>query len=126
MDREVIAFALCIFSGFPLTYLYSKLTSVSARHIFSIFTTSIIFWSLYSISSWIHQVVATIYVYYISYFIRGKLGPIICFTLLMAQMSFIHVGFQILKSEKYDQSSSFMVLVMKLSSFAWSVHNTFF
>lgn len=124
MDRESAYFLICIFSAFPLTALFNHIRNPAAKHYFSITTSMTLFLMLYSLSSLMHMLIASLYVYAITATVGSyRASPILCFVLLLAQMSYIHLGYQLIeqKSHSFDQSSSFMVLLMKLSSYAWSV-----
>ncbi|PYH98890.1 MBOAT family protein [Aspergillus ellipticus CBS 707.79] len=63
-------------------------------------------------------------VYLISYYIDGSLMPWIGFVFLMGHMSISHIYRQILDdAQVVDITGAQMVLVMKLSSFCWNVHD---
>ncbi|KAA8643215.1 hypothetical protein EYZ11_003105 [Aspergillus tanneri] len=63
-------------------------------------------------------------IYAITYYIDGSLMPWIGFVFLMGHMSIIHIYRQILNDSKViDISGAQMVLVMKLASFCWNVHD---
>ncbi|EYE97245.1 lysophospholipid acyltransferase [Aspergillus ruber CBS 135680] len=63
-------------------------------------------------------------VYLIAYYVDGSLMPWIGFVFLMAHMSISHIYRQILDDgQVIDITGAQMVLVMKLSSFCWNVHD---
>jgi lysophospholipid acyltransferase len=70
---------------------------------------------------------AACYTYAITSFMpAARWTPVVCFVLLMLHMSYVHLGVQIWHANdptRVDASSTMMVLVMKLSSFAWSVYD---
>ncbi|RAK94876.1 lysophospholipid acyltransferase [Aspergillus ibericus CBS 121593] len=62
--------------------------------------------------------------YLIAYYIDGSLMPWIGFIFLMGHMSISHIYRQILNDpQTIDITGAQMVLVMKLSSFCWNVHD---
>ncbi|EAU32345.1 conserved hypothetical protein [Aspergillus terreus NIH2624] len=63
-------------------------------------------------------------VYAIAYYVDGSLMPWIGFIFLMGHMSISHIYRQILNDPQVvDITGAQMVLVMKLSSFCWNVHD---
>ncbi|KAI9934132.1 hypothetical protein ASPWEDRAFT_36151 [Aspergillus wentii DTO 134E9] len=63
-------------------------------------------------------------VYAIAYYVDGSLMPWIGFIFLMGHMSISHIYRQILNDNQVvDITGAQMVLVMKLSSFCWNVHD---
>lgn len=63
-------------------------------------------------------------IYLIAYYIDGSLMPWIGFMFLMAHMSISHIYRQMLDDGSViDITGAQMVLVMKLSSFCWNVHD---
>ncbi|KAL4898504.1 MBOAT, membrane-bound O-acyltransferase family-domain-containing protein [Aspergillus ambiguus] len=63
-------------------------------------------------------------VYTIAYYIDGSLMPWIGFIFLMGHMSISHIYRQIINEpQAIDITGAQMVLVMKLSSFCWNVHD---
>ncbi|KAF9883310.1 lysophospholipid acyltransferase [Aspergillus nanangensis] len=63
-------------------------------------------------------------VYAIAYYIDGSLMPWIGFIFLMSHMSISHIYRQILdNAQVVDITGAQMVLVMKLSSFCWNIHD---
>lgn len=62
--------------------------------------------------------------YAIAYYVDGSLMPWIGFIFLMAHMSISHIYRQILDdAQVIDITGAQMVLVMKLSSFCWNIHD---
>ncbi|KAL5360927.1 MBOAT, membrane-bound O-acyltransferase family-domain-containing protein [Aspergillus floccosus] len=63
-------------------------------------------------------------VYAIAYYVDGSLMPWVGFIFLMGHMSISHIYRQILNDPQVvDITGAQMVLVMKLSSFCWNVHD---
>ena len=63
-------------------------------------------------------------VYLIAYYVDGSLMPWIGFVFLMAHMSISHIYRQMVDdAQVIDITGAQMVLVMKLSSFCWNVHD---
>ena len=127
---EMCSIALCLFSSFPLAIMYARVPKSQGevyKHLFSIASTTVMFMLAFSLNNLFDMFLATSYTWLITrFFPRSRWAPIVCFAVLMGHMSYIHLAVQIWYRDDpsvYDASSTMMVLVMKLSSFAWSYYD---
>ncbi|KAI8906935.1 MBOAT, membrane-bound O-acyltransferase family-domain-containing protein [Gorgonomyces haynaldii] len=117
-------YILLIASQFPLAFLFQQIPAANAaqRHLFSIVTSSVLILTVYDSFCLLNIMSATFYTFLLtSFFGRLKFTPWLVFGLLMSHMTFVHYVHQIAYPDSIDGSATMMVLVMKLSSFAWSV-----
>ena len=123
---EILQYVVCLAAGFPLAFLFKRIPVEyqASRHLFSIVTSTLILLSVFSLRAWLDIVTSSTLIWVITKFFSDKAWmPVLCFFIMMAQMSFVHLEQQIWKTDLPDASSSIMVLVMKLTSFAWSVYD---
>jgi lysophospholipid acyltransferase len=129
VDSEAFGIALCLLSAFPIALLFNRTNKYqqTLRHLLSIVTSFLLFLLAFNWKKWLDMFSATLYVWLVTrYLPRTIYSPIICFVLLMSHMSYVHLSAQFwyVDSPNFvDASSTMMVLVMKLSSFAWSYYD---
>ncbi|KAJ3254770.1 lysophospholipid acyltransferase [Boothiomyces macroporosus] len=126
---EVIRFALCLFAAFPISALYNFIPSnqIQIKHLYSIITSGIITCVVFSTSSFLQLAVQVLLIYYTNvFFAKYKFGPLLGFGIALAHMSWIHAEAQIWRENDptfVDYSAMMMVLLIKMSSFSYCVHD---
>lgn len=126
---SLIRYGVTLLSGFPIgvAYRFIPREQILAKHLLSIITTIAMFMLAFNVAGLLHVLAAGTYVWLITRFYGTKLlSPIMCFVILMIHLSYVHFVAQILRLDDpsfVDSSAPMMVLVMKLSSFAWSVYD---
>ncbi|KAH6580425.1 hypothetical protein BASA61_009657 [Batrachochytrium salamandrivorans] len=128
---DLFILGLCILSSFPLTALYVLIPTTPAfrttRHWFSIIATSTIALLVFDEYSILHLLGSTLATYFVTLWLGDRWWtPYVVFTATLAHLSWIHMGAQfwyIDSPDFVDISAPMMVLVIKLSSYAWSVYD---
>ncbi|KAI8908342.1 MBOAT, membrane-bound O-acyltransferase family-domain-containing protein [Gorgonomyces haynaldii] len=125
VPAEVLRYAICLGSGYPLAILFNFIRNEQLKHLFSITTSTFLFLYVFSLEGWLHVLCSSLYTWLITkYYGKKDWCPPLVFVLLMSQMSYVHMIHQVWYPDDpshVDSSSTMMVLIMKLSLFAWSV-----
>lgn len=126
LPSDALRFSICILAGFPLSFLFQKIpaSSPNTRHLFSILTSTFLIITIYTLQAWMHLVVAVVYTFAITAYLKSKRSAVFVTGLLLLHMAYIHMTHQIwFPNQLPDSTGTMMVLVMKLSSFAWSIND---
>ncbi|OAJ38451.1 hypothetical protein BDV3_004004 [Batrachochytrium dendrobatidis] len=131
ISNDIFILGLCLLISFPLSGLYSFIPTTSAyrssRHWFSIITTSTISLLIFDVSGILHLLVPTVTTYFITRAVgSNRWTPYVVFAATLLHLSWIHLGSQFwyVDDPNYiDISAPLMVLVIKLSSYAYSVYD---
>ncbi|SCW00624.1 LAFE_0C08328g1_1 [Lachancea fermentati] len=129
MDDVVVKLAICLFTSFPLNALMKRLpdkrvnlkcwyiVAVSAFYLFGVLNILNGFFTLF---------ISTMFTYCITRFYRSRFMPYLNFVVVMGHLALNHIDAQFLNSREpseLDITGAQMVLVMKLTSFAWSYYD---
>jgi hypothetical protein len=124
---EIVRFATVLFLGFPLSVIYNLLPKQNyfLKHIYSIATTAIATWLVFSLESFIKYLVTCTTVYFACYrFKSSPMMPRICFAIAMCHLLAMHWQNQVLAiNNPADTSSMMMILLIKLSSFSYCCYD---
>ncbi|SCU90586.1 LADA_0F05116g1_1 [Lachancea dasiensis] len=129
LDEVTLKLAICLFSSFPFNAILKRLpdgnltlkcwyiVGVSAFYLFGVLNIFTGFRTLF---------LSTMFTYVISRFYRSRFMPYLNFVVVMAHLAINHLGVQFLSTpdpSSLDITGAQMVLVMKLTAFAWSYHD---
>ncbi|SCU85551.1 LANO_0C04610g1_1 [Lachancea nothofagi CBS 11611] len=129
LDEVTLKLAICLFSSFPFNALLKRLpdgritlkcwyiVGISAFYLFGVLNIFTGFRTLF---------ISSMFTYVISRFYRSKFMPYLNFVVVMGHLAISHLGAQFFTTRdasKLDITGAQMVLVMKLTSFAWSYHD---
>ncbi|KXS14466.1 MBOAT-domain-containing protein [Gonapodya prolifera JEL478] len=125
---------VALFAGYPLAWLFSFLPTswTTARHLFSVVTSTALFVFFFDWRGYLHLLSAALYTYYLTkWYGRERWASVLVMVLTMTQLSYNHLQHQILlftdnpgtEHANFDHTAPFMVLVIRLTSFAWSVYD---
>ncbi|BEI86596.1 hypothetical protein CcaverHIS002_0608830 [Cutaneotrichosporon cavernicola] len=114
--------------SFPLASIYVRIPAnrPNVAHWFSIITSTIFLWPLLGLGQGLLELLfMSVVTYLIVASVRGPNMPWIAFFFVMTCMTITHVrrAFGHISVERIEISGSQMVLVMKLSTFAWNVND---
>jgi lysophospholipid acyltransferase len=116
--------AAILLGNIVITPIFNKLSSPSSKHLFSILATAFTFWILFEPLEWIQLLLISVATYFMALpLARLKYGPSAILVFLLAVLGANHYYLQIVldNSQVMIYSTPMMVLVMKLSSFAYGV-----
>jgi lysophospholipid acyltransferase len=109
--------------------VYNRLSSPLARNLFSIAVSCITFAVLFQWQDLLQLTALSLVCYYLTAALAHKpLGPVLVFTLSLGYLAVNHLYKQVYplvadEDAKMDYTAPLMVLVMKLSTYAWSMHD---
>ncbi|KAJ3223117.1 lysophospholipid acyltransferase [Clydaea vesicula] len=118
--------------GIFLTYFLAILfkfipnSQPNLKHLFSFFFSSAIFYFLFGFSTCVDLLISPCLVYLLSLKFRTKnFFPILIFAISMGHVSYRHFHSQFLSPSTlaFDGTAPLMVLIIKLSSFGWCLHD---
>ncbi|KAJ3210992.1 lysophospholipid acyltransferase [Dinochytrium kinnereticum] len=96
------------------------------RHAYSILISTSLFVLLFGVSGIIELVATSMIIYALTYYGKSnKNMPVACFLLVLGHLSFALLRTQVFASDsaRFDVTAPMMILVIKLSSFGWSVYD---
>ncbi|PRP78111.1 membrane-bound O-acyltransferase [Planoprotostelium fungivorum] len=129
LPPDFVRLLFMFFISYPLAYFYIKLPTTNSRHWYGI-TISFFFlcciFDLYG--GYLHVLASSLFNYVASKYLRhqGRLMPWIITVVTMIHLVWLHAGrqfFYITSPEVIEITGTSMVLVMKLSAYAWNVHD---
>ncbi|RHZ49968.1 hypothetical protein Glove_508g65 [Diversispora epigaea] len=124
LDHLKIVFTLIL--AYPLALIYKNLIFYqSLKHLFSISFAIFVFFAIFDLADAFYGMLfSSLLTYAIMYNVKGIWGPRIVFLCVLVQLSFSHISRQYEDaSDKFDSTGPLMVLVIKLTSFAFSVYD---
>eukprot|EP01117_Protostelium_nocturnum_P010151 TRINITY_DN3622_c0_g1_i2.p1 TRINITY_DN3622_c0_g1~~TRINITY_DN3622_c0_g1_i2.p1 ORF type:complete len:274 (+),score=68.77 TRINITY_DN3622_c0_g1_i2:80-901(+) len=112
----------------PLARFYTMLPTPASRHIYGIVVSTFILTGIFSLYKGIvHVLASSLITYGLSWFLRnqGKVMPYSVFSFLMLHLTWNHINRQFwgVDPDSMEITGTQMVLVMKLSSYAWNVYD---
>ena len=119
--KVVIMLLLC-YPGAILFRLVPR-SSANLRHLYSIFFSAFLYCGMFNISGFVEMTAMALLVYSLTRFYGNKpWNPFLVFGLSMTYLARNHFASHILFSDddRFDNTAPIMVLVIKLTSFAWS------
>ncbi|KAI9105377.1 MBOAT, membrane-bound O-acyltransferase family-domain-containing protein [Phlyctochytrium arcticum] len=125
---DLIKAAVMLASSFPAALLFRLIPAKhqTLKHLFSIAVSGTLFVALFDKFGFAQLVGNALVVYAITASMRDtKKGPVLAFLVSMGQLSINHVVSQLIyqTNVSFDHSAPMMVLVIKLTSFAWAAHD---
>ncbi|KAJ3115729.1 lysophospholipid acyltransferase [Phlyctochytrium bullatum] len=100
--------------------------AAAIRHLYSIVISTSLFLLLFSVSGIVEIVTTSLIVYAITLNAKSNpYMPVVCFFLVMGHLCWALLRTQVFSSDeaRFDVTAPMMMLVIKLSSFAWSVYD---
>ncbi|CED83777.1 Predicted membrane protein [Phaffia rhodozyma] len=126
VPEEQIGFVFCLIAAFPLASVYNRLPLGSVRHSYSIAVAAFFLIAVLKLWSGFFQLVFSIIgTYLIVIFNRTNRMPWLVFAFVMVHLTINHILRTIIDPSLnlMGITGAQMVLVMKLSSFAWNIHD---
>ncbi|KAI8824236.1 MBOAT, membrane-bound O-acyltransferase family-domain-containing protein [Fimicolochytrium jonesii] len=125
---DLLKAAFMLIAAFPIAGVFRLLpaSAVTARHLFSILISGSLFITLFDLSGYLQLLGASLVVYFATLYGRSsKWTPVLILIGTMLQLSVNHILGQIIHQTNvsFDHTSPMMVLVIKLTSFAWAAHD---
>ncbi|CEP64216.1 lysophospholipid acyltransferase LALA0_S10e05160g [Lachancea lanzarotensis] len=129
VDELTLKLAICLFSSFPFNAVLKRLpdhktslkcwyiVAVSAFYLFGVLNIFTGFRTLF---------LSSMFTYVISRFYSSRFMPFVNFVVVMSHLAINHFSVQFFSNadeSKLDITGAQMVLVMKLTAFAWSYHD---
>ncbi|KAJ3156596.1 lysophospholipid acyltransferase [Geranomyces variabilis] len=128
MPLQNLTIALVLFSAYPLAWIYARLPkhAATAKHIFSIAITSALFLSLVDVFLYFQLLGAALLAYVVVAAGRqSQWTPVGVFLGILGLLSYHHLNNQIINPDpdRSDNTGPVMMMVIKLSTFAWAAHD---
>ncbi|ORY52449.1 MBOAT-domain-containing protein [Rhizoclosmatium globosum] len=128
MPTDVLKGGFILTAAYPLCIFYALIpaNARTLRHIFSILASCTLYLSLFSLSGFIELMAMCCIVYFGVYaFKSNSWMPVIMFYYVLGHFCVRLFIVQILSdsAKKFDATTPMMVLVIKLTSFAWNVYD---
>ncbi|KAI9286153.1 membrane bound O-acyltransferase [Umbelopsis sp. AD052] len=126
MPPDHLKIVFSIFMTYPYAYLYNRLpNNPNIKHLYSIVLTCVtMLWFHRIYEGFAHIIVSSIITLVVTKYYKDKRMPWVNFVLLMIHMSISHIQRQRqghLGDDQFDHTGPQMVLVIKLTSFAFNV-----
>ena len=130
LPGDVVRFGVGLLVSFPLSLFYRLILAqtsvpVTVRHLYSLVTSAICISFIFRFSAFVELCSLCLTVYFLAFVGRGMVStPIIIFAVSLAQMAYLHLENQLWRVNDptyIDCSTQMMVLLIKTSSFGWSV-----
>ncbi|CAG8617313.1 4076_t:CDS:2 [Paraglomus brasilianum] len=116
-----------LLASYPAALLYKSLPpNPNLKHLFSITFAALVYLGLFNLVRGFYELLASaLVVYLISYTVSGKWAPILVFAFTMGHLSISHIYRQLyrISYDRFDISGPQMILVTKLTSFAFNVYD---
>ncbi|KAF7301578.1 hypothetical protein MIND_00723300 [Mycena indigotica] len=127
-SADQVKLIFCLLVTYPLGSLFIRIppTQPGLKHIFNIVITIIFFFPLLRLQVAFFQLLASILAtFFITKYVRSKQMPWIVFGVVMGHLTVNHVirSMNNFSYETLEVTSPQMVLVMKLTTFAWNVYD---
>ncbi|CAG8595100.1 11823_t:CDS:2 [Funneliformis mosseae] len=125
-DHLKVVFTLL--ASYPIAIIYKYLPSriPAVKHLFSITISIIVLFYVFDLAKAFYTMVASSLIsYLIMYYVRGAWGPKLVFLCSLGHLSVNHLYRQLndISYDRYDTTGPQMVLVIKLTSFAFNVYD---
>ncbi|RIA85160.1 MBOAT, membrane-bound O-acyltransferase family-domain-containing protein [Glomus cerebriforme] len=124
VDHLKMVFTLL--ASYPLALVYKRLPphNPNIKHLFSIAIAIIVLFGVFDLADAFYtMLISSLISYAIIYHVKGIWGPILVFLYALGHLSINHIYRQInrISYDRYDPTGPQMVLVIKLTSFAFNV-----
>ncbi|KAI9207900.1 MBOAT, membrane-bound O-acyltransferase family-domain-containing protein [Polychytrium aggregatum] len=128
LSDENLRPGLVLFGVIPLSLVFLCIprSLTTARHLFSFVLSTLVFSLLFSFEGFLHLFTSALLTYVIVALGKShKYTPVAVILLTMGHLSFCFLKAQIFdkSSARFDHTAPMMVLVQKLSSFAWAAYD---
>jgi lysophospholipid acyltransferase len=122
-----VSAVLALFSSYLFSIGYSFLPrDARTKHTFSILASLLLFSSLFGLRDFPQLMISPMLIYGLGLMCRkSKFFPIISFAICIIHLSVHYVFSQLFESStvSFDSTAPLMVMVIKLTSFAWCLHD---
>lgn len=129
LDEASTKIITCLVLSFPFSFLYKRLPdrSYKLKHIYIISVSAFFLFGVSELYNGFRTLfISSFFTYIITKYWKSKMMPWFNLAFLMAHLASNHFYYQFFNtydSSQMDITGAQMVLVMKLSSFAWSYHD---
>ncbi|KAJ3413171.1 lysophospholipid acyltransferase [Chytridiales sp. JEL 0842] len=125
LPADMLGPGIILASSYILAIPYSMLKTPLQRNLFSIVTSGLQYVAFFDAHGYAQLLILSLICYYVTMFThRSKSGPIVIFVIAMAMLSFNHLNTMLaLKASKMDHTVPMMVIVQKVTGFAWACHD---
>jgi len=116
----------CLLISYPLASLYTRVHSPQSKHLFSISVSLFFLLGVFQLWNGTAQLIASVLItYFVSANVYGPKMPWIVFGLVMGHLTANHLyrAFANISLATFEITSCQMVLTMKLTTYAWNVHD---
>ncbi|KAI9318306.1 MBOAT, membrane-bound O-acyltransferase family-domain-containing protein [Zopfochytrium polystomum] len=127
---DVLKGAAILIAGYPFGILYLLIPSstpfIPARHAFSIVASCLLFFAFFDVTGFFELLAMALIFYAATYFGRkNRRVPFYLFLYAIGHLSWKYLYTQVfvVSAAKFDHTVIMMMLVIKLTSFAWSVYD---
>ncbi|WOO80133.1 Lysophospholipid acyltransferase [Vanrija pseudolonga] len=125
-DQCKLIFSMLV--SFPLASIFVRLPASrpNLAHLFSLVVSTFFLWPFLGLGrGYLHLLISSAVTYVVVASVRSKHMPWIVFVLTMGHLTVIHIyrTLNSIPTSTIEISGSQMVLVMKLTTFAWNVHD---
>lgn len=129
LDVASLSMAICLFGSFPLNAILKRLpdNNILLKNVYIISISAFYLFGILGLLDGFRTLfVSSMFTYFVTKYVRGKKMPIINFAFVMGHLAMNHIYYQFFNdydASKVDITGAQMVLVMKLTSFAWCVYD---
>ncbi|KAF7331726.1 Lysophospholipid acyltransferase [Mycena kentingensis (nom. inval.)] len=127
-SADQVKLIFCLLVAYPLGSVFIRIPSSrpDLKHAFNIAVTATFFFPVLQLGQEFFQLLGSILAtFFISKYVRGRRMPWIVFVIVMGHLTVNHAIRMIMQYsyEKLEITAPQMVLAMKLTTFAWNVHD---
>ncbi|KAG0662638.1 lysophospholipid acyltransferase [Monosporozyma unispora] len=133
IDGFTLRYAICLLGSYPLNVILKRLPdkNINLKCYYILFMSSVYLFGVMNLATGFRTLfISSMFTYLITRFYKSKFMPYINFMFVMGHLALNHIYAQFFTSasaidaaSSIDITASQMVLVMKLTSFAWSYHD---
>ncbi|AAS54761.2 AGR271Cp [Eremothecium gossypii ATCC 10895] len=129
IDEVTLKLAICLFISFPFNALLKRLPDqrVRLKCVYIVCVSAFYLFGILNLYDGFKTLlISTLFTYGITRFYRSRFMPYVNFVFVMAHLAMNHIHMQMstdYDSSKVDITGAQMVLVMKLTAFAWSYYD---
>lgn len=123
---DTLKTGIVLLGNFPLCIIFNRIPR-EYKHVFSIIASSLLFTLLFNPAGFLQLCALALTCYYLTKFLKSfSWGPVVVFVIAMGTLAGNHYYRQIYlagENDVMDHTSPMMVMVMKLTAFAWSCYD---
>jgi hypothetical protein len=122
-----VSAVLALFSSYLFSILYSFLPRhAPTKHTFSVLASLSLFSALFGLRDFPQLMISPMLIYGLAFVCRGsRVYPIVSFVICITHLCVHYVSSQLMDEStvSFDSTAPLMVMVIKLTSFAWCLHD---